>query len=133
MLVGRVVGHEIDDDPDAARVRLREHLVEVGKGAEDRVDVAVVGDVVASILLGRALEGAQPDGVDAEGGEVSEVARHPAQVADAIARLVSEGAGVDLVDDGGAPPFAAGSFLAGERRGGDGFCRSHGAHHTAPM
>ena len=51
VLVGGVVGDEVDDDPDVAGVRLGEHRVEVVERAEDRVDVAVVGDVVAGILL----------------------------------------------------------------------------------
>ena len=87
-------------------MRRGDHATQVVERAEDRVDVAVVGDVVASILLGRALEGAQPDGVDAEGGEVSEVARHPAQVADAIAVRVAERPRVDLIDDSFIPPFS---------------------------
>ena len=85
VLVGRVVRDQIDDDPDAALVRLREHLVEVGQRAEERIDVAVVRDVVAGILLRRALEGAQPQGVDAEGCEVVEARRDARQVADAVA------------------------------------------------
>ena len=85
MLVGRVVRDEVDDDADAAGVRLREHLVEVGQRAEERVDVAVVGDVVAGVLLRRPLERAQPEGVDAEVGEVVEVRRDAGEVADAVA------------------------------------------------
>ena len=85
-----------------------EHHVEVGERAEERVDVAVVGDVVAGVLLRRALERAQPDGVDAEVGEVVEVRRDAGEVADAVARAVGEGARVDLVDHGGAPPLRGG-------------------------
>ena len=59
VLVGRVVGHEVDDDADAACVRLGDHGVEVGERAEERVDVAVVGDVVAGVALGRGVERAR--------------------------------------------------------------------------
>ena len=53
-------------DLDAARVRLRDQRVEVGEVAEERVDVAVVGDVVAEVGHRRRVERREPDGVDAE-------------------------------------------------------------------
>ena len=40
--------------------------VEVGERAEERVDVAVVGDVVAGVALRRGVERREPDRVDAE-------------------------------------------------------------------
>ena len=49
--------------------------VEVGERAEQRVDVAVVGDVVAEVAHRRPEDRRQPDGVDAEPGEVVEPRR----------------------------------------------------------
>ena len=117
VLARGVVGHEVDDDAHSEVVRPGEQGVEVAEIAEQRVDVAVVGDVVAGVLLRRALERAQPDGVDAEVDEIVEVRRDAGQVADAVAGAVGERAGVDLVDDGGAPPLVAGG---GEVCGHDG-------------
>ena len=57
-------------------------VVEVGERAEQRVDVLVVGDVVAVVVLRRAVDRREPDDVDAEGGEVVDVLDDPAQVAD---------------------------------------------------
>ncbi len=105
VLIGRVVRHQIDDEPDAAPMRRGKHRVEVGQRAEERVDVAVVRDVVSGVLLRGPLEGAQPDRVDAEVGEIVEMRGHATQVADAVTRAVRERAGIDLVDDGGAPPL----------------------------
>ena len=51
MPVGGVVGHQVDDDPHVAPVGGGDEVVEVGEGAEPRVDVAVVGDVVAAVRL----------------------------------------------------------------------------------
>ena len=108
VLVGGVVGHEVDDHPDAAGVGGCQHLVEVGQRAEQRVDVAVVGHVVAGVALRARHERAEPDRVDAELLQGVEAARDARQVADAVARRVREGAGVDLVDDGAAPPLGTG-------------------------
>ena len=49
VLVGAVVRDPVQDDLDVARVALRDQLVEVRERAEHRVDVAVVGDVVAEV------------------------------------------------------------------------------------
>ena len=66
VLVGGVVRDEVDDDAHAELVRALEQAVGVGERAEQRVDVAVVGDVVAGVGLRRGVEGREPDGVHAE-------------------------------------------------------------------
>ena len=52
MLVGGVVRDEVHDDLEAEVVRGGEQRVGVGQGAEYRVDVAVVGHVIAAVGLG---------------------------------------------------------------------------------
>ena len=81
-----------------------DQAVQVGQGAEDRIDVAVVGDVVAEVGHRRAEDRRQPDRVDAEIDEVVEAVDDPGQVADAVAVRVLERARIDLVDDAGLPP-----------------------------
>jgi hypothetical protein len=61
-----VVRDEVHDDAQAEPVCLGDQVVEVVERSEQRVDVAVVGDVVAAVGLGRPVERRQPDGVDAE-------------------------------------------------------------------
>jgi hypothetical protein len=106
--VGGVVGHPVDDHAQAARARLGDELVEVGERAEARVDVGVVGDVVAEVGHRRGVERRQPDAPDAKGrrgpGEVVEPSGDAAQVAHPVAVGVAEAAGVDLVDRIAAPP-----------------------------
>ena len=104
MLVGDVVGDEVDDDAQVERVGPRDQGVERGQVAEERVDATVVGDVVAVVGLGRRVERGEPDGVGPEPGDRVEVRRDPREVADPVAVRVRERADVDLVDDGGAPP-----------------------------
>ena len=50
MLVGGVVEHQFGDDAQAAPVRFAQEHLEVRQRAVDRVDVEVVGDVVAVVL-----------------------------------------------------------------------------------
>jgi hypothetical protein len=46
-----VIEDDVDDDAHAAPVRCGDEPIEVGKGAEQRIDGLVVGDVVAEIHL----------------------------------------------------------------------------------
>ena len=104
MLVGRVVDDQVHYDPQAALVRLVEKLVHVLQGAEQRVDVLVVGDVVAVVVLRGPVHRGQPQHVHAEVGEVVETAGDALQVADAVAVGIREGTRVDLVDHRVRPP-----------------------------
>ena len=52
----------------------RDQRVEVGQRAEQRVDVAVVGDVVAAVGHRRGVERREPDRVDAEVAQVAAAA-----------------------------------------------------------
>ena len=87
-------------DPDAERVRLRDQRVGVGEGAEDGVDGAVVGDVVAGVGHRRRVPRVEPDRVDAEVGEIGQPGPDAGQVADPVAVAVGEAAHVELVDRG---------------------------------
>ena len=107
VLVAGVVDDEVHHQPHPARVQGLEELVEVGQGAERRVDVLVVTDVVARVVLRGRIDRGEPHDVDAELLEVVEAADQSAEVADAVAVGVGEAAGVDLVDDRGAPPVVA--------------------------
>ena len=73
--VRAVVRHDVDDRPDAELVGLGDQLLGLGEGAEGGVDGAVVGDVVAAVRHRRGVPRAEPDGVDAEVGEVGQPGR----------------------------------------------------------
>ena len=108
VLVGGVVHDEVDDHPDAARVRRVEEVVEVLDGADLGEDVGVVGDVVAAVAQGRGEERRDPQAVDAEPLEVVELLDQALEVADAVAVAVLEGADQHLVEDGGLEPVRRG-------------------------
>ena len=80
VLVARVVHHEVEDHPEAPRVRLADQPVEVVLRPEQRIDRRVVADVVADIAARARVDRRQPDGVDAQpvGPEVIEMLDDPA-------------------------------------------------------
>ena len=102
--VGGVGIDLVDDDLEPQCVRALDQRVEVGEGPEQGIDVAIVGDVIAEIRHRRGKEGRQPDRVDAERGDMVEVAGDARQVADPVAIAVGEAARVDLIDHGASPP-----------------------------
>ena len=104
VLVRGVVGDDVDDDLQPEPVRLGGHPVEVVERAQARVDIAVVGDVVAAVGEFGGIEGAQPYGVHTQRGEVGQALRDALQVTEPVAVGVGEAARVHLVDDGLAPP-----------------------------
>ena len=70
VLAGGVVGHDVEDDLEAQLVGAGEQVVGVAEPAEERVDVGVVGDVVAVVVLGGGEERRDPEAVDAEVAQV---------------------------------------------------------------
>jgi hypothetical protein len=56
MAVGGVVRDEVEDHLQPLAVRLGDQAVEVGKIAEERIDVAIIGDVVAEIGHRRGID-----------------------------------------------------------------------------
>ena len=83
---------------------LRQQIVEIGERAEARIDVAIIGDVIAEIGHRRGVDGRDPDRVDAEARQIVEPPLDPLEVADAVAVRVLKGARVDLVDHARLPP-----------------------------
>jgi hypothetical protein len=109
VLVRGVVRHPVDDELDAAAVGAREQVVKVCESPEHRIDIGVVGNVVAEVGHRRPVERRQPDGSHAERVirtvvEVVQVVQDAAQIPDAVPVGVGETARVDLVDHAGLPP-----------------------------
>ena len=115
VLVAGVVDDEVHHQAHPALVQGRHEVVDVGQRAEGRVDVLVVADVVAVVVLRRAVDRRQPHHVHAEQREVVEPVDQPPQVADAVTVGVREAARVDLVDHRAAPPVL-GAVLDRHRR-----------------
>ena len=118
-----VVGDEVQQDPDPALVCRGDQRVEVRQGAEHGIDVAVVGDVVAEVAHRRPEDRRQPDGVDAEPGEVVQPADQAPQVTDAVPVRVRERPRIDLVDDALLPPRGHGVAQGTEVGADDVTCR----------
>ena len=107
MLVGGMVRHDVDDDLQPGCVRGGGHGVEIIHGAQPRIDVAVIDDVVSAVRQVRRVERGKPERVDAEVFEIVDLRRDAGDIAQAVAVSVFEAARVDLVDDRLLPPVVA--------------------------
>ena len=85
-------------------MRIGDERVEIAERAEQGIDAAIVGDVVAEVGHRRGIDRRNPDRVDAEALQITEPAPDAAEIADAIAVRVLERARIDLVDDAALPP-----------------------------
>ncbi len=100
MLIRGVVDDELGDDLEAALMRLLDEGAEVAQRAVDRIDVLVIGNVVAVVAHGRRIERQQPDRIHAEALDVVELLGQPRKIAEAVAVLIEKRFDVHLVDDG---------------------------------
>ena len=100
MLVGGVVDDQFGDDAQAPPFGLVHEAAEVPHVAELRVDVAVIGNVVAVIAPGAGIEWQKPQRRDAEIAQIVEPLGQPREIADAVVVGVLERFDVELVDDG---------------------------------
>src|SRR5947209_20292318 len=69
------------------------------KGAEVRIDVEIIGDVVAVITQRRRIKRKKPDGRDAELLEIIQFLDQATEIAHSIAVTVAKRLDVEFVDD----------------------------------
>ena len=104
MLVGGVVGHEVEQNLKPPPMGLHQQVVEVSQRAEAWIDVAIVGNVIAEINHRRRVNGRDPDRVDPKADKIIEPPLYPSEVADAVVVGVLKGPRVDLIDHTRLPP-----------------------------
>ena len=105
VLIGCVREHLVDHDFQAQAVRVAHQFAKVIERAEERVDVAVIADVVTEVFHRTFEYRRQPHCVSTKRCDMGQALRDAGQIAHAVAVAVLEGARVDLVDDAAAPPI----------------------------
>src|SRR5262245_30349843 len=74
--------------------------LEILQRAENRIDIEVIGNVVAVVSQRRGIEWQQPDRGDAEFLQIIQLLHEAAKVAHAVAIAVAKGLNMQLVDNG---------------------------------
>src|SRR3546814_2479382 len=96
VLIRCVIGHEIKDQLETDRMRRGDQAIEIFERAEQRIDIAIIGYVIAEISHWRGIERRYPDRVNAERDEIAKPALDALQVANAVAIGIEERTGIDL-------------------------------------
>ena len=99
MLVGSVVDDQLRDHAHAHPVGLADELPEVAAGPVGRMDVKVVGNVVAVVAQRRRIERQQPQAGHSQVLQVREFLNQPGKIANPVIVRVVEGLGMQLIDD----------------------------------
>ena len=107
MFIRSVVHDEIKDDAYVFFSTFRRHGIEVGERPIHRINVFVVGHIVAEIYLRRREAGRDPDRVHAEIVQIPHFRSNALQVADAVVIAVGKTARIELIEDGVLPPLMA--------------------------
>ncbi len=84
VLVGGVVDDQFGDDPQVALVGFGDETPRIGHGAVVGTDATVLGNVITIVAPGRWIERQQPDGVDAQVGDVVQLGDQTRKVADTV-------------------------------------------------
>ena len=105
MAVAAVVRYKIDQHPQAVVVCAGNEVVCLPEGAEVRMDVAIVADVVPAVGHRGRIPRIYPDCVDAELGEIGQAVDDAEDVPRAITVVIGKRSRVDLVNDCAAPPI----------------------------
>src|SRR5689334_9323334 len=98
MLVRRVIGHDIEDEPDATGMQLIEQTIKVFEGAEEWIDIRVIGNIVAEIEHRRAIYRGQPDRTDSQPREMIYSRKNTRQIADPVSIRILIGPRADLIN-----------------------------------
>src|SRR6266487_3239023 len=106
------------------RIKKRAEIIE---GAEVRIDVEIIGDVVAVITQRRGIEWQEPDSRNAELLEIIELFNQATEVAHPIAVAVTKRLNVQLIDDRVLVPKRIHSRITQPLRHAANLCRTNHA------
>ena len=107
VLVRAVVHHKVQNDANVVLLSFRNHVVEIGQRPVHRIDVLVIGHIVAEVHLGRGEARADPDGINPKVVQIVHLRSDAIQVADPVVVTIRETTRIDFVKHRMLPPLMA--------------------------
>ena len=105
MLIGAVVHNQVHDNVHIPLLGLCQQAVHILHGAENGVDIVVVGDIVTLVSQRGAIDGGQPDDIHAQVLQIVQFADNTGNITNTVAVAVAKALGVDLIGSFAVPPF----------------------------
>ena len=104
MLIRAMVQHQIHNNADAPLLALGNQRVHILHGAKERINGAIVGNVITVIHLRGCAHRTQPDRVNAQLLQIVQSADDAAKVADTITIGILKAFGIQLIKNCRFPP-----------------------------
>ena len=105
MLVRGMGQHHVEHHTKPALACLDNQPVGIIIAAEQRIDLPVIGNVIAEIIHRRGKEWRNPHSIDAETGNIIQPLNDARQIADTVSVAILIGPRIDLIDHRAAPPI----------------------------
>ena len=105
VFIGGVAQHQIHDDADLPLLCLGDQFIHVGQGAEHGVNVLIIGNVVAVIILRGAEHRGKPNGIHPQLLQIVQFGNDTGNIPKAVAVAVAKAPGIDLIDYRILPPL----------------------------
>src|SRR4030095_15147345 len=99
VLIRGVIDDQLADDVETTSMSFPQKDFKILHGAVIRVDIGVIGNVVAIISQWRRIKGEEPDGRHAEVAKIIELFGQPGEIADAVCVTITKCSDVKLVND----------------------------------
>ena len=99
-----MVQHQIEDDPDAPLMRLRDEQIDIFKGPVLFLDGKIIRDIVSEISIGRAEDWTQPDGIDAQILQIAQTTDETEQITHSITITILKASHIDMIYYSSLPP-----------------------------
>jgi hypothetical protein len=100
-----MVGNKIKDQLEPMLMNSIEQPVEICKRAENWINAAVIGNVIAKICHGRWIDWCDPQGVYAELDKIIETGKDAGQVPNTVIVRILKRSGIYFIDNSALPPF----------------------------
>jgi hypothetical protein len=98
VLIGGMIDHEIHHHSDAPFLGFGDEKIHVRQGPEFRIDILIIGDIIAIIGVGGFIDWGEPNDADSEVFEIIEFGENAFDIADAVAVAVAIRTRIDLIN-----------------------------------
>ena len=110
MLITAMIYHKIEKDIHIPLLRLGNQLLHVFIGAESRINLVVIGNIIALVGKRGKKAGRNPDDIDSEFLQIIEFFNNPLDVSNSISLRILKAFRINLISDLLLPPLFFHSF-----------------------
>ena len=104
MLIRSMIHHQIHYDLEMMGMCFCQQMIKVLHGSEFRHNIAIIGDVISVVVIGRPINGGKPQHIHPQLFQIGQSLCNPVQIADSVPIRILKRAGINLVNHRLFPP-----------------------------